>query len=140
MHTFPRVRIAALATSAFHGLTATGGGLAMLTGLERFPAAWLRGTPFRTYTVPALLLTGVGVGGLVATGLLAGRRPGAGSATLASGLLMAGFIASEVLLLDQDPPGPTPTETVYFASGLVAGALGLASCAAERRVVSPRAA
>ncbi|MEL6705455.1 MAG: hypothetical protein AAFP15_14380, partial [Bacteroidota bacterium] len=68
MHTFPRVRIAALATSAFHGLTATGGGLAMLTGLERFPAAWLRGTPFRTYTVPALLLTGVGVGGLVATG------------------------------------------------------------------------
>jgi hypothetical protein len=45
-------------------LTSIGGGIAMLVGVEaeRFPLEWLEGTPFKDYTIPALLLT-IAVGG-----------------------------------------------------------------------------
>jgi hypothetical protein len=48
----------------FVALTALGGGIALATGLEadRFPLDWLRGTPFRNYVIPGLILAGV-VGG-----------------------------------------------------------------------------
>ena len=119
------LRTAAVAATAFNGLTATGGGLAILAGLEDFPPEWLHGTPFESYTVPALLLTGVGVSGLAAFGSLLGRRRRAGAVTLASGLLLAGFVAGEIALLDQTPPVPTPTEWVYLASGLLTAGLGV---------------
>jgi hypothetical protein len=58
------VRIVVSVLTGFIALTAIGGGGALLVGVEqqRFPLDWLRGTPFKDYTIPAILLAVV-VGG-----------------------------------------------------------------------------
>ena len=48
--------------AGFIALTAIGGGIVILTGVDQFPLEWLEGTPFPDYTIPALLLSVV-VGG-----------------------------------------------------------------------------
>ena len=107
--------------TAFIALTAIGGGIALLTGAEanRIPIEWLDGTPFKDYTIPALLLA-IAVGGssLVAClAILMGRNVGTPVAMLA-GLIMMGYIVVEALILKQVPPGPTPIEYLYFGLGL----------------------
>jgi peptidoglycan/LPS O-acetylase OafA/YrhL len=120
------VRIAALVISGFIALTAIGGAVAILTGADAFPLEWLADTPFTSYVAPALILA-VAVGGssLLAAILLARRSPRAPWGTALAGILMIGFIAVEVLILKQDPPGPTPIEVVYFALGTLLVAAGL---------------
>jgi hypothetical protein len=61
----------------FLGVTAVGGGVALLAGWIRIPLSSLVGSPFSDYTVPAVLLTVV-VGG---------------SALLAAGLVHLGTVA-----------------------------------------------
>jgi hypothetical protein len=53
------VRVVLVVFDAFAALTAIGGGIALIMGLEsnRFPLEMLRGTPFSSYTMPALLLS-----------------------------------------------------------------------------------
>ncbi len=106
--------------TGFIALTAIGGGIALLSGAEaeRFPLAWLRGTLFPDYTIPALLLTIV-VGGsslLACIVIFQNLRTGIMCSSLA-GMMMAGFIVGEVLILKQVPPGPTLTEEIYFLLG-----------------------
>jgi hypothetical protein len=52
------IRITIGLLTGFIALTAIGGGIALLIGIEgeRFPLEWLQGTPFTDYTIPALLL------------------------------------------------------------------------------------
>lgn len=107
--------------TGFIALTAIGGGIAMLIGLEdsRFPLEWLRGTPFPDYTIPALILAIV-VGGsslLACISLIIGLRWRFDTA-IGAGIIMMGFIVVEYLLLQQEPPGPTVIEYLYFALGL----------------------
>lgn len=110
--------------TGFMALTAIGGGVAMLTGLDRFPLGWLQNTPFTTYTLPALALILVGVGNLVAlVAVLTLGKPGF-LAAMVAGVLMVGFIVCEVWWLDQQPPGPTLTELVYLGLGAVTFGLG----------------
>jgi hypothetical protein len=88
------------------------------TGVQ-FPVKWLSGTLFSDYTVPALVLAIV-VGGSALMALLTiftGREWGV-LASLAAGIIMAGFIAVEVLTLQQVPAGPTVSEGLYFGLGL----------------------
>ncbi len=106
--------------TAFVALTAMGGGVALLTGAEgdRFPLAWLEGTPFSSYTIPGLILTVI-VGGsaLIATVItFRGRQSGA-QFMMACGLLLAGFVSVEALILKQIPRGPTGIEVAYFVIG-----------------------
>lgn len=88
-----RVRVALVTVDAFAAVTAVGGGLALATGLEgdRFPAEWLRGTPFSSYVVPGLILAGV-VGGRAAVAAAATlRHPRAGGrASLLAGVVLMG--------------------------------------------------
>jgi hypothetical protein len=103
-------------------LTSIGGGIAMLLGAEagRFPLAWLSGTPFSDYTIPALLLVIVVGGSALAASVFALRsHPLARVAALLAGLILIGYIVGEVLLLKQEPPGPTWMEIFYFALGLL---------------------
>lgn len=111
---------------AFFALTAVGGGIAILTGADSFPPEWLEGTPFADYTIPALLLAIV-VGGsaLLALALsFVGGEWGA-AAALAAGVLMAGYVAVEAVILKQSPPGPTWIELLYFALGALVCVLAL---------------
>lgn len=86
-------RLAVGLLAALVALSAIGGGMALLVGAEaeRFPSAWLSGTPFSDYTIPALL----------------------------AGVILIGYVIVELLLLKQEPPGPTGTEIFYFVLGLL---------------------
>jgi hypothetical protein len=115
-----KVRITIGMLAGFIALTAIGGGMAMLSGLDQFPLEWLVGTPFSDYTIPALLLAIV-VGGsslIAVVTIFTGRKVG-GLASMMAGLIMAGFIGVEVLILKQVPPGPSLIESMYFGLGLV---------------------
>jgi hypothetical protein len=50
------VRVALVTLDVFVAVSAIGGGIAVATGVDRFPAAWLSGTPFRSYLFPGLIL------------------------------------------------------------------------------------
>lgn len=120
------IRIALFVVDVFVALTAIGGGIALVAGLEegRFPLEWLRGTPFGSYVVPGLILAVV-VGGSAAVAAAATLiSPNAGGlASTVAGVVMMGWIAVEVLILKQ--PSWTWTEVFYFALGLVMVVLGL---------------
>lgn len=108
--------------TGFIAVTAIGGGIALLSGAEdgRFPLEWLQGTPFKSYTIPALLLTFI-VGGsslLACISIFRNLKAGILS-SLTAGIVMVGFIVVEVLILNQTPPGPTPIEMMYFGLGLI---------------------
>ncbi len=120
-----RIRALLFITDLLVALTAVGGGIALIVGLEtgRFPADWLEGTPFSSYVLPGVILAGV-VGGsatLAALSLL--RSPAGGGASVLAGVIMMGWIIAEILLLKQ-PSEPTWTEVFYFALGLVMALLG----------------
>ena len=117
LHTLPL--IIGIAT-AFMALTAIGGGVALLIGLDEFPPEWLRTTPFKNYTIPALILSVV-VGGsaLSAAVLYFTGNPSYPVPSMVAGLGMAGFILVEIRILDQDNPGATKIEVFYLVLGIV---------------------
>jgi hypothetical protein len=129
-----RIHVIVGVLTAFIAVTAIGGGVAMLAGVDRFPSQWLRGTPFPDYTVPAFVLA-VAVGGsslLAATTVFTGRAIGL-IAAMAAGLLLAGYLVVEIVTLRQTPPGPTWIEAVYLGLGLLIFGLALYQWLAERR-------
>ena len=129
------LRIVIGLVTGFIALTAIGGGIALLIGVEdaRFPLEWLEGTPFKDYTIPALLLAIV-VGGsaLIACVAIFTGHSLALLAAIVAGMIMVGYIVVEVLIFNQVPPGPTVTEYLYFGLGLVIVVLAGYSWLAER--------
>lgn len=108
--------------TGFIALTAIGGGIALLSGAEseRFPLEWLEGSLFENYIVPALLLTIMVGGSSLVACITVFRNLQTGIPwSFVAGIMMTGFIAGEVLILKQVPPGPTLTEKIYFTLGLV---------------------
>ena len=120
MRSINLVRVAVIVLTIFIALTAIGGGIAMLMGIEDFPLVWLAGTPFPDYTIPALLLAIV-VGGssLVAASMTLARTQHSAFAACGAGVMMMGYIIVEVLTLKQVPIGPTMIEIFYFLLGLL---------------------
>ncbi len=137
------VRIAISVPEAFTALTAIGGGIVMLAGTykdgvlieaggrARFPLEWLHNTPFSDYTIPALILaTGVGGSSLIAAVLVfTGREEGV-LASVAAGLIMAGYEVVEVVMLKQ---GVSWIESLYFGLGLLISGLAAYLWTAEHR-------
>ena len=121
------LRGALLALDGAVALTAVPGGVALAVGAEgeRYPTDWLRRTPFRTYRVPGVVLSGL-VGGsaaLAAAHLL--RYGDSGAAwSVPAGVVLVGWIGTEVVLLDQPDPG-SPVELAYLAAGCAMVGLGL---------------
>jgi hypothetical protein len=135
------IRITIGILAAFIALTAGAGGIAILTGIDPFPPEWLEGTPFPTYTIPALLLS-VAVGGsslVAALALFTGRAIDT-IISITAGLIMAGYIVVEVLILNDGQAGPSQIEVFYFALGLVMAALAAYLWMVERRHQHERAA
>lgn len=121
------VRTVSVVSTAFVGLTAVGGGIALAAGAEgdRFPVAWLDGTPFDSYLVPGLILAIV-VGGSAIVALIAVWRTSrlAGPATIVAAATLTGQIVGEIALLGQ-PQQPTVTECVYLGVAVVMAACGV---------------
>jgi hypothetical protein len=120
-------RIALLVADAAVALTAIGGGIALATGLEgdRFSLDMLKGTPFRNYVLPGILLAAAVGGSAAVAAALTILEPRAGTlASAVAGVIMIGWIVGEVFLLDQ-PSAPHWTEVLYFAVGLAMVLLAL---------------
>jgi hypothetical protein len=128
------LRILIVVITSLIALTAIGGGIAILTGVDEFPLEWLRGTPFMDYTIPALILVIV-VGGsaLVAAITVTARLTIGVFASIVAGLMMAGYVGVEVLILKQVPPGPTFIEGMYFLLGVLVFDLGILFMRSKRR-------
>jgi hypothetical protein len=78
----------------FVALAAIIGGITLAMGVDKFPAEWLVGTPFRSYLIPGLILTVV-VGGSAAVATIAALcRPAAGAvASMLAGAILLGWLA-----------------------------------------------
>jgi hypothetical protein len=137
------VRIAIGVLEAFIALSAIGGGIVLLAGTYQngvlieaggrgqFPLAWLQNTPFSDYTIPALVLA-IGVGGsslLAAVTIFTGHEVGV-LASVVAGLVMAGYIVVEVVMLKQ---GISWIEGLYFGLGLLISGLAAYLWMAEDR-------
>jgi hypothetical protein len=137
------VRIVIGVSEAFIALSAIGGGLLMLAGTYQdgvlieaggrgqFSLEWLQHTPFSDYTIPALILA-IGVGGsslIAAVTVFTGREVGI-LASVVAGLIMAGYIVVEVVMLKQ---GVSWIEGLYFGLGLAISGLSAYLWTAEHR-------
>lgn len=121
-----RIRVLLFITDLFVALTAVGGGIALVAGLEanRFPADWLKGTPFASYVIPGLILAVIVGGSAALAAVFMLRSPASGAlASMLAGAVMMGWIVAEILILEQ-PSEPTWTEVFYFALGLGMAVLG----------------
>jgi hypothetical protein len=119
-------RVSLVVVDAFAAVSAIGGGLALVAGLEgdRFPLRWLTGTPFSSYTLPGWLLA-VLVGGSAAIAAVAAitYRAAGANASVVAGVIMLGWIVGEVVILNQ-PTRPTMIEVLYASVGVVMVLLG----------------
>lgn len=137
------VRIAIGVPEGFIALSASGGGILMLAGTYQdgvlieaggrgqFPLEWLHNTPFSDYTIPALILA-IGVGGsslLATVTVFTGRKIGV-LASIVAGLIMAGYIVVEVVMLRQ---GISWIEGLYFGLGLAISGLATSLWMVEDR-------
>jgi hypothetical protein len=137
------VRIAIGVPEAFIALSAIGGGIVLLAGTYKdgvlieaggrgqFPLEWLQNTPFSDYTIPALILA-ISVGGsslIAAVLVFTGREEGV-LGSLVAGLIMAGFIVGEVVMLKQ---GVSWIEGLYFGLGLLISGLATSLWMIEHR-------
>jgi hypothetical protein len=119
------VRGVLTALDAVVGLTALGGGVSLMTGIDAFPASWLEGTPFSSYVVPGLILaTAVGGSAIAASIAVAASRRFGAVASIVAGVVLMGWIIGEVLLLKQ-PSAPTWIEGLYFTAGIAIAGLAL---------------
>lgn len=137
------VQVALFAIDAFAALTAVGGGIALVTGLEgdRFSLDLLKGTPFTTFVVPGLILAALVGGSATYAAIVTLRNPyGGAMASALAGTILMGWIIGEVLMLNQ-PVAFTWVEAFFFAVGLTMATLGLAlSRIGHWGVVSPGSA
>ncbi len=112
----------------FVALTAIGGGVALVAGLEadRFALELLDRTPFHSYLIPGLLLAAV-VGGSAAAasvGLFLASATGA-PLTAFAGVLLAGYITVELKILNDNQPWSW-TELFYLVVATLMIVLGAA--------------
>jgi hypothetical protein len=116
-----------LGLDGFTALTALGGSIALVTGLERkrFPVEWLRGTPFRNYTGPGVVLAGVvGAPAAVACACLLCRPRLGMRVSIVAGSLLMGWVVGEVLML-RAPESRSWLEPGYFGVGLLMAVFGM---------------
>jgi len=86
--------------SVFVAFTAIGGGVTLATGVDKFPAEWLTGTPFRSYLIPGLILAVVVGGSAAAAAIAMLQRSSTGAivSILAGGILLGWLLGERVIL------------------------------------------
>lgn len=113
-------RIALLALESFGAVSAVAGAIGLLGGGIKFPEEWLAGSPFSSYTGPALIL-GVVVGGsqVIALAGILRHKTWAATASVLSGLVMAGWIGGEVLIVGSKTGLMAALQILYVLNGLL---------------------
>jgi hypothetical protein len=117
------------------------GGLTIALGVDTFPHEWLAGSPFADYVVPGLILALVVGGTAVAATVAIVRSARVGAIVSAvAGVVLAGWIVGEVLILNQngaETSPRSPVEAIFFVLGLAMLALGLVLWRRSRRRARP---
>jgi len=105
-------------------VSALGGAYGLLSGTLGMERSVLDGSPFASFTVPALILGAI-VGGsqLAALGGLVRRAGWSIVGAGAAGGIMAGWIAGEVLLIGSDPGVTRNLQLIYLTLGLLEAGL-----------------
>jgi len=103
-----------------NGLGGIAGGIGVMREALPFPRVWLQGTQFHTYFIPGLILCVV-VGGshLAAAFSILGRRAWAKIACISAGVILTGWMTSELLLIGFQ----APIQMWFLGSGLLEVAL-----------------
>ena len=98
----------------FNGLSAAGGGLALMSGWIPEQASWVRDTDFPSNYFPGVILMAV-VGGssMIAATALVKRSDGWQLAAIAAGIIMICWIIGEVVSIH----GFHLLQVIYFVSG-----------------------
>jgi hypothetical protein len=108
--------------NVFVALTAVLGGITLALGIDKFPAQWLIGTPFRSYLIPGLILTVI-VGGsaTVAALTLLCKSVEGGFLSIIAGVILTGWLIGERLILPKAAFVPQFfwLETIYIAAALL---------------------
>jgi hypothetical protein len=129
------LRLALLLLNGLVGLTAVGGGLLLVTGADRFPREWLDGSPFGDYVLPGVILIAVGLSAVAAFVAVLLRPSVAGVASIVAGIVLVGWIAGEVVILQQNAAASSPrsaTEPFYAVVGIAVALLGAMSLRPRR--------
>ena len=128
-------RIALLALEVAGGVSAIGGGIAMMVGTIDFPVEWLNGSPFGSYTGPALILAVVTGGSqLAALAAEVRREPWATLASGFAGCVMMGWIFGELLIVGSEPGLMRNLQITMFLIGLFEAALAALALRARAEV------
>ncbi len=109
-------------SSVFVALTAIGGGITLVLGVDKFPAQWLVGTLFRSYLIPGLILTIVVGGSAAAAAVTVLRKSGKGALfSIIAGVILLGWLLGERLILPKTAFDPKFfwLEAIYIAAGLL---------------------
>jgi len=132
-----RTRFALFVMDLSVAVAAIVGGATIALGLDSFPREWLASSPFSDYVLPGLLLA-VAVGGCAAVAAIAtARDPRLGAMiSVLAGLVLAGWIAGEVVLLNQNSAATSPrspVEAIFLLLGLAMVVLGAILWGRSRR-------
>lgn len=94
------IRITLGVILAFLALNAVGGGYYGMAGAENVPIEWLKGSPFKSYFIPSLILfLVIGGSSLIAAIMVFNNHPYAPKATLICAILVLIWIASQVAII-----------------------------------------
>jgi hypothetical protein len=119
-------RFSSIALNAFLAVTAIGGGVCLLSGLNAPPVEFLRGSPFHGYLVPGLALT-VLVGGSAAVAfvLVLRRSRHAVRANLLAAAAIIIFETVEIAVIGSPAGVARNLQLVYFSAGFAIGGIAL---------------
>jgi hypothetical protein len=108
--------------TVFVALTAVLGGITLALGVDKFPAQWLIGTPFRSYVIPGLILTLIVGGSATLAAMAVLRKSGTGALlSIIAGVTLLGWLVGERLILPKVAFVPQFfwLEAVYIGAGLL---------------------
>jgi hypothetical protein len=131
-----RTEIVIASLGALTAVNAVGGCIYGLSGAPNVPREWLDGYPFRDYRVPSLILGGAVGGSSAGASATAWRASGcAGTAALGAGVVLTGWIATQVAII-----GPrSPLQPLMAGVGIVMTGLG-ASLRCQTHATNPQPA
>jgi hypothetical protein len=126
------LRIILIVLTAFLGLTAMLGGLALVANFYAPPVEQLEGSIFNNFVIPGLaLLVVVGGSGALAAYLLIRKSRFALLAAVAAGFIIMFFEFVEVLSIGSPPGAALMLQLVYYGLGTLIVATGMGAWLVE---------
>lgn len=119
------VRTALLIILGFVVLAAIRGVVALLAVRDEITIQWLGDDPTTIFALPAIVIFAVGGAAIIALLALITKSAGGSIAAMVPGVLLAGYLAVEVLILRRNLHLPPLIGIVYFLLGLFLIALAV---------------